>query len=112
VKEQEGKHDVTVREMLKGQNGTGSLRTSLLGACVLISVLSFLGGVVLDRIGIAETESGNRAHIVQMDGRLKNIESNMATRGELEMLSGQVTELQRTLNNLLLPSRRRATAEN
>ena len=112
MKDEEGKQDVTMGEVLKGKNGTRSLRMILLAIALGISALSFLGGVVLDRIGIAETESGNRAHIVQMDGRLKNIEKNMATRGELEMLSGQVTELQRTLNNLLLPSRRRTSAEN
>ena len=101
-----------MREVLKGQNGTSSLRTRLLGACLLISVLSFMGGFVIDRIGLAEAEGGNKADIAQMVSRLQNIEKNMATRGELELLSGQVTELQRTLNNLLLPPGRRTRAEN
>ena len=103
MKDEETRPTVTVREVLKGENGTGPLRNALLAGGLLLALLSFLGGFVVDRIGMAETESGNRAHIVQMDNRLKNIEQNMATRRELDLLRGQVAEMQRTLNELLLP---------
>ncbi len=103
---------LTVRDVLKGQAGTGHLRTSIMGACLAIAFFSFLGGFVVDRIGQAETATANETHIAQIGERLKTIEKNMATRREIDLLRDQVTELQRTLNNLLLPAGRRQGADN